>query len=577
MNKAMKEDKAAEELLLHELPGGESKLRQTADLIYSLICLSHSVKAFPAKWQSIRAKLEQLNSSLISAENCNSGENPPFSDIIQCIFSTAIECHDLARRCINLSYSGKLLMHSDLDIILAKFNLHLNDLTQIYTSGILTNTRAMVVSRPVLGAGLKDMKFYVRDLSSRLKIGDYEMKRQALIALNEILRENDKYVKIVVEVGEIVGLLINFLEFGELGIQEESAQAVSVIASFNSYKGILVNASVIAPLIRVLEVGSELGKENAARALDKLTQNSDNAWSVSAHGGVTVLLKICRDNNANREMINSACSILRNLASVDEIRRFMIEEGAISAFMELLRSKDEVLQIRSIEFLQTIACGDETARQMVMREGGIRLLIRVLDPRSSFSSKMREIAMRAIDNLCFTSPTCINALLGSEFLNWVLFFIRNGDISIQESAAKTAFRLCGISEAATKVMGDAGFLPVLVKLLDAKSSEIRELAAEALAKMVSIPRNRKKFIQEDSNVVRVLQLLNPDDSSTNRYFLSLLMSLTNSSTARRKIASSIYLKHLEKLSEAGVTDAKRIIRKLSENRFRSILSGIWNA
>ncbi|KAJ8622374.1 hypothetical protein MRB53_030903 [Persea americana] len=581
MNEAMKaeEKPEKEELFLPELPAGESRFHQLIDLISSLISLSHTVKAFPAKWKSIRTRLEQLNSSIIAAENCNPSENSAFSNIILSILSSVIKCHDLARRCINLSYSGKLLMHSDLDVVLANFGRHLNDFTKIYTSGILINKCAIVVSKPSAGAGIDDMKFYIRDLFTRLKIGDCKMKHQALIALNELLLEDAKYAKIIVETEEIVGLLVSFLEFEELGIQEESAKAIMVIASFNSYKGILIEASVIAPLIQVLEVGSDLGKETAARALQKLTENSNNAWSISAHGGVTLLLKICSECTGREQLISSACHILNNLAGVDDIRRFLIEEGAISVVVKLSRSKHEVLQIRVVEFLQTMASGDDSVRQMIIREGGIWPLLQVLDPRSSFSTKTREVALLAIDNLCFVSHTSINTLMGSEFLSWIIFFMRNGDISIQESAAKTSFCLSGTSDETRKAMGDTGFMPELVKLLNSKSPEIRELAAKALLNMVLLPRNRKRFIHENPNVIRVLQLLNPEDekSDNKKLLLSLLMLLTNSNTARRKIASSEYNKNLEKLAEAGVIDAKRIIKKLSENRFRTILSGIWKA
>jgi len=50
---------------------------------------------------------------------------------------------------------------------------------------------------------------------------------------------------------------------------------------------------VIAPLFKVLDCGSDLGKVAVARCLVKLTENSDNAWCVLAYGGVSVLLKIC--------------------------------------------------------------------------------------------------------------------------------------------------------------------------------------------------------------------------------------------------------------------------------------------
>jgi hypothetical protein len=37
------------------------------------------------------------------------------------------------------------------------------------------------------------------------------------------------------------------------------------------------------------------------------------------------------------------------------------------------------------------------------------------------------------------------------------------------------------------------------------------------------------------------------------------------------------LKNIEKLAEAEVSDAKRLVRKLSTNRFRSILNVIWHS
>ncbi|XP_058073162.1 uncharacterized protein LOC131221885 [Magnolia sinica] len=562
-----------------EFPNGESNLQRAVELISSLICISHSIRVFSTKWQLIRNKLEKLNSILMAAtDSCSSLEDTPLPAVIQSILVTALECRNLARRCTELSYSGKLLMQSELDGVLVKFECSLKDLNGIYSSGILTQAHAIVVSRPIPGAGLADMKFYVGNLLTRLKIGNSKMKLEALIALNEILGEDEKYTKTIVETGEIVRLLVNFLEFVDVEIQEESTCAVSMIAGFDNYKGALVEAGVFAPLIWVLEIGSDVSKERATAALQKLTENSDNVWLVSAHGGITALLKICNSNSHDR-LISSACGVLRNLAGVDEIKRFMIEEGAISTFVGLSRSNDEVSQIHAIEFLQEIASGDETIRQMIIREGGIQSLIRVLDPMSSLSSKSREVALRTIDALCFLSPNSVKVLMGSEFLNRVLFFIRKGDVAIQESALKTAFRFCGISVETKKVMGKMGFMPELVQLLDAKSLAIREMSAEALLGIISIPKNRKKFIQEDSNIVRVLELLDSKEekSGHNKILLSLIMSLTDSEIVKRKIIASGCIKYLEKLAEAEVTDAKRIIRKLSENRFRRMLNGIWSS
>ncbi|XWS12738.1 hypothetical protein CRYUN_Cryun37aG0116300 [Craigia yunnanensis] len=558
----------------------KSSLRQAIEVISSLISLSHSIKVFTVKWQLIRKKLEEISSGLMAVENCDSSENTAvFSGLIPFVLVTVNECYDLARRCVDVSYSGKLLMQSDLDVIVAKFDRHVKNLSGIYTAGILSHGFAIVVSRPGLDACKDDMRFYIRDLLTRMKIGDIEMKRQALVNLYEVVAEDERYVKLVVEVGELLTVLVGFLDSPEIEIQEEASKIVSLISGFDSCKGVLVGAGIIGPLIRVLESGSDLGKEGAARCLQKLTVNSDNAWSVSAHGGVTALLKICSSGDFGGELIGFTCGVLRNLVGVEEIKRFMVEEGAISTFIKLVRSREEIVQINSTEFLQNIASGDELVRQMVVREGGIRALVRVLDPKSATSSKTREVALRASENLCFSSQNCINLLMNYGFLDQLFFFLRNGEVSVQELALKVTFRLCGTSEEAKKAMGDAGFMPELVKLLDAKSYEVREMATEALSSLVSVPKNRKRFVQDDRNIGFLLQLLDQDEgiSGNKKLLLSILISLSSCNSGRRKIASSGYLKNIEKLAEAEVSDAKRLVRKLSTNRFRSMLSGFWHS
>ena len=557
----------------------KSSIRQAIEFLSSLISLSHSIKVFSAKWQSIRNKLEELNSGLIAMENCDSSENQEINGVILSLMVTITECYDLARRCVDLSYSGKLLMQSDLDVISAKFDSHSKKLSEIYSAGILTHGFAIIVSRPSFGACRDDMRFYVRDLVTRMRIGDIEMKRQALTNLHVAVVEDEKYVNVIAELGDIVSVLVSFLDSPEIEIQEGSAKVVSVISGFDSCKGVLIGAGAIAPLIRVLECGNQSGKEASAKCLQKLTENSDNAWSVSAHGGVTALLKICSLGDCRAELIGPACGVLKNLAGVEEIRRFMVEEGAISTFVKLSRSKDETVQINSIAFLQNIASGDEFIRQMVVKEGGIRSLLRVIEPRSGCSSKTREIALRAVERLCFSSTSSIGILLNYSFVDHLIFFLRNGEVSVQELALKVAVILSGTSEEAKKALGDAGFMPELIKFLDSKSFEVREMAAEALSGMVLVPRNRKKFVQDDRNIALILQLLDPEQehSGNKKLLLSILMSLTSSTSGRRKIASSGHLKNIEKLAEAEVYDAKKLVRKLSTNRFRSMFSGFWHS
>ncbi|KAL6197507.1 hypothetical protein ACLB2K_033115 [Fragaria x ananassa] len=555
---------------------GESSLRQAIQSISSLIFLTYSIKIFAGKWKTITAKLEELNSGLAAVGD----ENPVLSGVLGPTMDTINECHDLARRCVDLSYSGKLLMQSDLDKLAGKLDLHARSLSEIYSAGVLAHRFAIVVSKPGNGACRDDMRFYVRDLTTRMKVGDAEMKLQALKSLYDSIEEDEKYVKVVVEQSEVVGLLIGFLDSNEVEIQDGSAKIVGLVSGFGFCKGVLIGAGVIAPLIRVLECGSEIGKEGAARSLQRLTENGDNGWSISAHGGVTALLKLCERGENSGGLVSAACGVLKNLVGVEEIKRFMVEEGAVGTFIGLVRSREEGLQINAIEFLQNVASGDEGVRSLVIKEGGIRALLRVSEPRSDCSCKVREVALRAIENLCFCCGSSVGVLIKHGFVDQLMYFLRNGEVSSQELALKVAIRLCEASEEAKKAMGDANFMTELVKFLDSKSFEVREMAAEALSSMVLNPKNRKRFVQDDRNIGLLLQRFDPDqlrNAGNKKFLFSILMSLTSCNSGRRKIAHSGYLKNIEKLAEAEVTDAKRVVKKLSTNRFRSMLSGIWHS
>ena len=198
---------------------------------------------------------------------------------------------------------------------------------------------------------------------------------------------------------------------------------MATICGFDSYKTVLVGTGIISPLIRVLESGSDLGKELSTRCLMKVTANSDNAWSVSAHGGASALLKICGsgcDDAAGGELVGLACGVLKNLIGVEEIKRFVVDEGAIPMSIKLVKSKNESSQISAIEFIQVLASANEFMRGMIVNEGGIRVLVRVIDPKSSYSSKPREKSMKALITLCSDSIGYINSLKNHNFIDHIL-------------------------------------------------------------------------------------------------------------------------------------------------------------
>ncbi|XP_076933722.1 uncharacterized protein LOC143599711 [Bidens hawaiensis] len=572
---------------------GTSKLRQTTDQISSLIFLSHSIKPFNSKWKVIRQKLEQILNVLNSFppefySGTGDGENNTLLAIIQTLEETMMFCNKLAQKCIEHTYSGKLLMQSDLDIVTAKFDNSFKGLSEYVTGDnglllFLNNNHAIVVSKPGVGASRDDIRFYVNDLLCRFKIGRVEMKMQALVTFNEVIQEDERYVRIAMEIEGFVHVVLKFLSSKELGIQEEALKSVAVICGFDCYKSVLVGFGVIGLLIKGLESESELGKELSARCLMKVTANCDNAWSVSAHGGVSALLKICENGcdevSPSGELVGLACGVLRNLIGVDEIRRFVIDEGGILLSIKLVKSKNKASQISAMEFIQVMASGNEFVRGLIVNEGGIRILVRVLDPKSLYSSKAREKSIRALMILCADSVGYMNCLKTYGFMDHVLCFLQNGEVSVQESALMAASWLSASSDEFKKLMGDAGFIQELVRFLDAKSFEAREIAAETILRLMAVPRNQKRFMQTDQNVNLILRLVDPEEgnSSNRKVLLSIIVSLSLCNEGRKKILSSGYLKNIEKLADDQVLDAKKIIKNLSSGRIRSIIRGIWHS
>ncbi|XP_078157976.1 uncharacterized protein LOC144553610 [Carex rostrata] len=547
-------------------------LAQTAtELTESLIFASDSIRLFPAKWRSIKSRLEQLNStiSLLSEE-----QNQELKNLIEAILSTCNETRLLADQCRDDTYSrGNLFLRSELNVIISKIDCHISNLERVYASGVLTLTKssAIVVSKPGPGATWDEIRFFLRDLFARLKIGDSEMCMQAMCMLNEALNEDERYVKIILVEAEGINLLINLIEFGDHDVIEEALEAISVIVRYECYSNTLVIHGIIAPLVKIIESGRLSNKERAASVLTKLTGNCNNAWSVSAQSGINILLKNCGDCDASRELIRLSCEILNNLNPIEEIKNFMLELNAVeilSRLVQMSNGQDEAMQIRVIELLTALSDGEPDV---------VELLVSVLDPRlTQYTNKTREVALKSIEHLCFSSKKLINKLIFSAFFDHILYFVRNCEVSGQQVMLKAACYLCRVSHEAKIQFGELGFMSDLVQIIESKVYEEHEMAAEALSGMISVQRNRKKFIQGESNVARILKVLISEEEKVKKYLLLVLVQLSDSISGRRKIGACEYVNNLESLAQNNNPDAKRILKRISGNKFKGILNGIWS-
>lgn len=91
------------------------------------------------------------------AESPHWTENDLIKELLPDMRSSLKQARDLAKQCGEMSYSRKLLMQSDLDVVAAKLNLHLHDLDLLTKSGVLRYSNAIVLSMPGRGAGREDV------------------------------------------------------------------------------------------------------------------------------------------------------------------------------------------------------------------------------------------------------------------------------------------------------------------------------------------------------------------------------------------------------------------------------------
>lgn len=549
----------------------------------SLAC---SVSQFPAKWQSIKDKLQQLCcslNSLCSSGNGDDGEHPALVELLRLASATVRSIQIVASQCSDGSYKGgRLRLRSDLDNLSCKLDAHMKQLKEMASSGVPSPSKAIVAVRPGVEASVGEKTFYLKDLFSRIRIGGTVQRGQALATIRELLAEDELCAKVVaLDIDDGITLLTGLLESTNTSIQEDASGAVAIVASSECYRGMLVKAGVIGPLVQLLEnteTASELGKERAAQALRELTENSDNVWAVCAHGGLTTLLHACADAGSSSKLISSSFAVLRNLSRVEEVKMFMVEQGVVTELVKLSQKKEEVRKLGAVELLHAMALDDADVREEAVSMGVIQSLLQLIYPDLPYSYKAREVALAAIWFFCFSSSNSIDDLISSDVLGCLFFYLNNGDYAVLECTLKILRHLSEVSEEYNRMMGRAGYLSALSSLLGAKSCRVREMAAQVLSSLLLLHPNRVIFIQDGDNLDRLLQLLDPSEGKlmAKDLILSAIMSLAETNSGRKKIVTSEHFCSLKELADSGDYEAKKIVRKLSTNRLQTIFSKIWS-
>lgn len=542
----------------------EEWLLQAQELVPVALAKAKEVKGFTVRWKMIISKLEQIPSRLsdLSSHPCFS-KNALCKEQLQAVSKTLREAIELAEFCVKEKYEGKLRMQSDLDALTGKLDLNLKDCGLLIKTGVLgeaTLPLALTVNGPIAESDITTHS-NIRELLARLQIGHLEAKHKALDKLYDAMREDEKNVLAVLGRSNVAAL-VQLLTATSPRIREKTVTVICSLVESGSGENWLVSEGVLPPLIRLVESGSTVGKEKAVVSLQRLSMSADTTRAIVGHGGVPPLIELCQSGESVSQAA-AACA-LKNISSVPEVRQVLAEEGVVKVMINLLNfgillgSKEY-----AAECLQNLTASNENLRRSVVSEGGVRSLLDYLD-----GPLPQECAVGALRNLVGSVSEEVLVSLG--LIPRLVHVLKSGSLGAQQAAVSVICRICSSMEM-KKMVGEAGCIPLLVKVLEAKANGIREVSAQAIASLMVLSQNRREVKKDDKSVPNLVQLLDPSPQNTaKKYAVSCLGSLSSCKKCKKLMVSYGAIGYLKKLSEMEIPGAKKLLERLERGKLRSL-------
>ncbi|KAL0397848.1 UNVERIFIED_CONTAM: hypothetical protein Scaly_0233200 [Sesamum calycinum] len=292
--------------------------------------------------------------------------------------------------------------------------------------------------------------------------------------------------------------------------------------------------------------------------------SSETARSIVGHGGVRPLIEICRTGDSVSQAA-AACT-LKNISAVPEARQALAEEGIVKVMINLL---DCGILLGSKEYaaecLQNLTSSNDDLKRSVISEGGLRSLLAYLD-----GPLPQESAVGALRNL--VGLVSMDVLISIGLLPRLVHVLRSGSLGAQQAAASAICRICSSTEM-KRAVGEAGCIPFLVRMLEAKANNVREVAAQAIASLMTISHNCRDIKKDDKSVPNLVALLDPSPHNTaKKYAVACLTLLSSSKKCKKLMISYGAIGYLKKLTEMDIPGAKKLLERLERGKLKSLFS-----
>ncbi|XP_076901216.1 uncharacterized protein LOC143555571 [Bidens hawaiensis] len=518
-------------------------------ILESLIHSIHHTQSFKGKWSLIGSKLSYLKTLL--SDISDFPPNPISDGLIRSLSQTLSDAFNLSVICHSGNLpAGKLKTQNEVDSVAAKIDNHIRDLDVVIKSGVLHD--GVVSSGPV--SKRESVRVEARGLVTRLQIGSVESRAFALDSLIRLMNEDDKHVLIAVAQG-VVPVLVRLLDSGSSPeIKEKTVTAIARVSLLDSSKHVLMAEGLLLLhyLIKVLESGSGLAKEKACVTLQSLTLLKENAKVMESRGGISSLLEICQSGTPPSQA--AAAAVIRNLTAFADLKHGFFEENAVSVLITLARSGTALAQEHSIACLSNLIKEDDNMKLLVVRKQGFSVMRTFWDSVPVLSL---DVVVELLSELA-SDQRLIEPLISNGFLPRLLNALNCNALGVRTHAAVAVYKI-GYNSKTRKELGELGFIPPLIRMLEGKSVEEIEASAKALSVLLIYTENRRIYRKNLQGVASAVLLLDPLITNLEKkYPVSILLSLTHSKKCRKQMVNLGALVHLQKLVAMDVEGAKSL-------------------
>ncbi|CAI9759504.1 unnamed protein product [Fraxinus pennsylvanica] len=253
----------------------------------------------------------------------------------------------------------------------------------------------MVSSAVESRADLSEVEARVSKLVEDLNSTSLDARRTATSELRFLAKHNTDNRIVIADCGAI-SLLVNLLHSTDAEVQENAVTALLNLSINDNNKAAIGNANAIEPLIHVLQTGSPEAKSNSAATLFSLSVIEENKIKIGRSGAIKPLVDLL--GNGTPRGKKDAATALFNLSIFHENKARIVQAGAVKFLIDLMDPAAGMVD-KAVAVLSNLATVQE-GRTAIGQEGGIPVLVEVVELGSA---RGKENAAAALLQLCTNS------------------------------------------------------------------------------------------------------------------------------------------------------------------------------